>query len=76
MHRPKNPAPKAAKTSAAKLWLAADKLRSNVCAAEYTPVVIGLMFLKYISEACEEIHARLVRFRITTHELAPLTLLK
>ena len=38
----------------AKLWLAADKLRSNMDAAEYKHVVLGLIFLKYISDAFEE----------------------
>ena len=33
------------------LWQAADKLRSNMDAAEYKHVVLGLMFLKYISDA-------------------------
>jgi type I restriction enzyme M protein len=37
-----------------KLWLAADKLRGNMDAAEYKHVVLGLMFLKYISDAFEE----------------------
>src|SRR3989338_7551618 len=36
-----------------KLW-AADKLRSNMDAAEYKHVVLGLIFLKYISDAFEE----------------------
>ena len=40
----------------AKLWLAADKLRSNMDAAEYKHVVLGLIFLKYISDAFEEMH--------------------
>jgi type I restriction enzyme M protein len=31
-----------------KLWKAADKLRSNMDAAEYKHVVLGLIFLKYI----------------------------
>src|SRR2546429_3900882 len=44
----------------AKLWLAADKLRSNMDAAEYKHVVLGLIFLKYISDAFEEHHAKLV----------------
>jgi type I restriction enzyme M protein len=44
----------------AKLWLAADKLRSNMDAAEYKHVVLGLIFLKYISNSFEEHHARLV----------------
>ena len=34
-----------------KLWAAADKLRNNVDAAEYKHVVLGLIFLKYISDA-------------------------
>jgi len=38
----------------AKLWLAADKLRSNMDAAEYKHVVLGLIFLKYISDSFEE----------------------
>ncbi len=37
-----------------KLWSAADKLRSNMDAAEYKHVVLGLIFLKYISDAFEE----------------------
>ena len=32
-----------------KLWEAADKLRSNMDAAEYKHIVLGLLFLKYIS---------------------------
>lgn len=44
----------------AKLWQAADKLRNNMDAAEYKHVVLGLIFLKYISDAFEELHARLV----------------
>jgi len=43
----------------AKLWLAADKLRSNMDAAEYKHVVLGLIFLKYISDTFEEHHAKL-----------------
>ena len=41
------------------LWLAADALRSNMDAAEYKHVVLGLVFLKYISDAFEEQHALL-----------------
>ena len=44
----------------AKLWLAADKLRSNMDAGEYKHVVLGLIFLKYISDTFEEHHAKLV----------------
>src|SRR5262245_54814897 len=43
-----------------KLWLAADKLRSNMDAAEYKHVVLGLIFLKYISVSFEEHHAKLL----------------
>ena len=44
----------------AKLWLAADKLRSNMDAAEYKHVVLGLIFLKYISDSFEEHHVKVV----------------
>jgi type I restriction enzyme M protein len=44
----------------AKLWLTADKLRNNMDAAEYKHVVLGLIFLKYISDTFEEHHAKLV----------------
>ncbi|MDF1529499.1 MAG: class I SAM-dependent DNA methyltransferase, partial [Sedimenticola sp.] len=37
-----------------KLWNAADKLRSNIDAAEYKHVVLGLIFLKYVSDAFAE----------------------
>src|SRR5213593_4531366 len=37
-----------------KLWKAADELRGNMDAAEYKHVVLGLIFLKYISDAFEE----------------------
>jgi len=43
----------------AELWRAADALRSNMDAAEYKHVVLGLIFLKYISDAFEEQHAKL-----------------
>ena len=44
----------------AKLWLAADKLRNNMDAAEYKHVVLGLIFLKYISDSFDEQHTKLV----------------
>ncbi len=44
----------------AKLWLTADKLRNNMDAAEYKHVVLGLIFLKYISDAFEERHQKLL----------------
>ena len=43
----------------AKMWQAADKLRNNMDAAEYKHVVLGLIFLKYISDAFEEQHTKL-----------------
>jgi type I restriction enzyme M protein len=43
----------------AKLWAAADALRNNMDAAEYKHVVLGLIFLKYISDAFEAKHADL-----------------
>src|SRR4026207_1505113 len=43
----------------AKLWQMADGLRNNMDAAEYKHVVLGLIFLKYISDAFEAKHAEL-----------------
>ena len=42
-----------------KLWKAADKLRKNMDAAEYKHIVLGLIFLKYISDAFDELHQKL-----------------
>jgi type I restriction enzyme M protein len=66
-----NPAPRpkkaasSSKSSAnlgfeATLWQAADKLRNNMDAAEYKHVVLGLIFLKYISDSFEEHRAKLL----------------
>lgn len=41
------------------LWATADKLRNNMDAAEYKHVVLGLIFLKYISDSFEELHNKL-----------------
>ena len=41
------------------LWAAADKLRNNMDAAEYKHVVLGLIFLKYISDAFEDLYNKL-----------------
>lgn len=41
------------------LWKAADKLRKNIDAAEYKHIALGLILLKYISDAFEELHAQL-----------------
>ncbi|MHB0878361.1 MAG: type I restriction-modification system subunit M, partial [Anaerolineae bacterium] len=47
----------------AKLWAAADALRNNMDAAEYKHVVLGLIFLKYISDAVEGKHTELEALR-------------
>ena len=63
MPRPRKTHP--AKTTAAivgyeaQLWQVADALRGSMDAAEYKHVVLGLIFLKYISDAFEEQHDRL-----------------
>ena len=44
---------------AARLWQMADALRGSMDAAEYKHVVLGLIFLKYISDAFEAQHAQL-----------------
>jgi len=41
------------------LWAAADKMRSNMDAAEYKHVVLGLIFLKYISDAFNDLYEKL-----------------
>src|SRR3989475_4705174 len=63
---PKNPKITPAKSDSAvnggleaQLWQAADALRNNMDAAEYKHVVLGLIFLKYISDAFEAKHAEL-----------------
>ena len=43
------------------MWAAADKMRNNMDAAEYKHVVLGLIFLKYISDAFEKRRAKLER---------------
>lgn len=56
---------KKAKTSGAnlgfeeKLWAAADRLRGHMDSSEYKHVVLGLIFLKYISDSFEELHDNL-----------------
>ena len=62
--------PRTSKTSSpanlgfeAELWRAADALRNNMDAAEYKHVVLGLIFLKYISDAFEAKHAELVELQ-------------
>ena len=43
----------------AEMWAMADALRGSMDASEYKHVVLGLIFLKYISDAFEERHAQL-----------------
>jgi type I restriction enzyme M protein len=40
------------------LWKAADKLRKNIDAAEYKHVVLGLIFLRYISGVSHLLHVQ------------------
>lgn len=56
---PKKAAPKQEEPLEKQLWKAADKLRKNIDAAEYKHVVLGLIFLKYISDAFEEVYTQL-----------------
>ena len=59
-HPPTQPLASAATTGyEAELWKMADALRGSMDAAEYKHVVLGLIFLKYISDAFEEMHAKL-----------------
>ena len=65
MARPKKNARKATNDGAtvgyeAQLWQMADALRGSMDAAEYKHVCLGLLFLKYISDAFEERHAVLL----------------
>ena len=43
-----------------KLWAAADKMRNNMDPGEYKHVILGLIFLKYISDSFEELHNKLL----------------
>lgn len=51
-----------------KLWQAADKLRSNMDAAEYKHVVLGLIFLKYISDSFERKRQSLLKDKTSDPE--------
>lgn len=42
------------------LWLMADKLRGSMDSSEYKHVVLGLLFIKYVSDAFEEKHSELL----------------
>ena len=57
MARPKKETPQ--EPLEKQLWSAADKLRKNIDAAEYKHVVLGLIFLKYISDSFESLFVRL-----------------
>ena len=59
--KPEAPAPSQGATTGyeAELWKMADTLRGSMDAAEYKHVVLGLIFLKYISDAFVERHAAL-----------------
>ena len=51
-----------------KLWQTADKLRNNMDAAEYKHVVLGLIFLKYISDAFKEVYDELKKDKLSDPE--------
>ncbi|GAB1232610.1 class I SAM-dependent DNA methyltransferase [Ferrigenium sp. UT4] len=55
----KAPKPTQAEPLEKQLWKAADKLRKNIDAAEYKHVVLGLIFLKYISDSFDEMYSKL-----------------
>lgn len=50
------------------LWATADKLRNNMDAAEYKHIVLGLIFLKYISDSFEELHKSLLADKLADAE--------
>jgi type I restriction enzyme M protein len=50
------------------LWATADKLRNNMDAAEYKHIVLGLIFLKYISDSFDELYDRLSKDKLSNPE--------
>jgi type I restriction enzyme M protein len=50
------------------LWSTADKLRNNMDSAEYKHVVLGLIFLKYISDAFDELYQKLSADKLSDAE--------
>jgi type I restriction enzyme M protein len=50
------------------LWATADKLRNNMDAAEYKHIVLGLIFLKYISDSFEELYNKLKGDKLSNEE--------
>lgn len=59
MARVKKTEPKSTEPIEKQMWKAADKLRKNIDAGEYKHVVLGLIFLKYISEAFSILYEKL-----------------
>ena len=55
----------------AQLWKAADAMRGNLESSEYKHVVLGLIFLKYVSDAFEERYAQLVEEKKTDKGVDP-----
>ena len=52
-----------------KLWNAADKFRSTLDAAQYKHAVLGLLFVKYVSDACDiRRHELMAQFKNTEHD--------
>lgn len=51
-----------------KLWQAADKMRNNMDSAEYKHVILGLIFLKYISDSFQEMYDSLSKDKIADPE--------
>ena len=52
----------------AQLWAAADKLRGNMEPSDYKHVALGLIFLKYISDAFEAKRAELLKEELADAE--------
>lgn len=50
------------------LWATADKLRNNMDAAEYKHIVLGLIFLKYISDSFIDLYNRLKKDKLSDPE--------
>ncbi len=50
------------------LWATADKLRNNMDAAEYKHIVLGLIFLKYISDSFIEVYNELITDELSDPE--------
>ncbi|PIR92437.1 N-6 DNA methylase [Candidatus Falkowbacteria bacterium CG10_big_fil_rev_8_21_14_0_10_44_15] len=51
-----------------KLWATADKMRNNMDPSEYKHVILGLIFLKYISDSFEELHEKLKSDKLSDPE--------